>query len=213
MMRRIFLTGILLTALGCTPQTARESSPITDRNETQAPVSRTAPDAIEPPIYTDPDVACSASGGKYLGEMKYQYADGSVAQILSSADAARARMTSIAVPPRTPHAWVLATTAITFEYDGYRHDLLAGEAATPESIAKGRNLLSQWWGINNRDDLLHMLNWLQVERHRKEFEELGHYVTAMTNVQFERAIMAPQASPAACIIAAFERHSRSIRAA
>jgi hypothetical protein len=89
----------------------------------------------------------------------------------------------------------LATTAIIFEYDGYHHNLLAGVAATPESIATAKNVFAQWWGINSRDDLLQMLGWLQFEGHRKEFDELGHYVTAMTDVQFARATIALQASP------------------
>jgi hypothetical protein len=166
----------------------REPSPRVNRNESQGPVSSDASNATEPPIYSDSEAACYGSGGKYIGDMKCQSADGSVTQILSGADAARARMTSIPVPARTPHSWVLATTAITFEYDGYRHDLLAGEAATPESIAKGKDLLSRWWSISSRDDLLHMLNWLQFEGHRKQFEELGRRVTAMTDAQFTRAI-------------------------
>src|ERR1039458_1959620 len=70
-------------------------------------------------IYADRASACAGIGGKSVGNLKCQMSDGSVAQILSGADATRARATSIPVAPGTPRAWVLATTAITFEYDGY----------------------------------------------------------------------------------------------
>ena len=135
-------------------------------------------------IYADPASACAGIGGKYVGNLKCQMSDGSVAQILSGADATRARATSIPVAPGTPRAWVLATTAITFEYDGYRHDTLTGTAATPDAMASGAKLLSQWWGIDNRDDLLKTLKWLQFEGHRSEFDQLGRQVNAMTDAQF-----------------------------
>jgi hypothetical protein len=66
-MRRMFLGAILLTSLGCTPHTAHEPSPSAGKNETLAPVSNSAPNAAEPPIYTDPESACSDNGGKYIG--------------------------------------------------------------------------------------------------------------------------------------------------
>jgi Protein of unknown function (DUF1266) len=136
------------------------------------------------PLQSDPTSACLGSGGKYLGDMKCQMADGSVAAILFGADAIRARNSAAPVTPRSPHAWALATTAITFEFNGDRHDLLTGVVATPEGQERGKHLLSQWWGVKNRDELLGMLNWLQFEGHRADFDELGRRVDDMNELEF-----------------------------
>jgi hypothetical protein len=155
---------------------------------TSPPVSAPPPPVNVPqrPAKADlgPASACEGNGGKYVGDMKYEMSDGSIARILSGADAARAWATSVQVPPGTPRAWVLATTAITFEYNGQRHNTLTGTAATPDGIASGTTLLSQWWGIANRDDLLKTLRWLQFQGHRTEFEDLGRQVDVMTDAQF-----------------------------
>ena len=88
-----------------------------------------AADAATAPTmaYGDPASACAGSGGKYLGDMKCQMADGSITSILFGADATRARSSASPVTPKSPHAWALATTAITFEFNGDRHDLLTGD--------------------------------------------------------------------------------------
>jgi hypothetical protein len=116
--------------------------------------------------------------------MKCQMTDGSVAAILAGDDAARARASATPVEPRSPHSWALATTAIIFEANGNRHDLLTGIVATPDGLESGKRLLSKWWGVNNRDGLLEMLTWLQFEGHRSSFEALGRQVDAMNEQQF-----------------------------
>jgi hypothetical protein len=40
-----------------------------------------------------------------------------------------------------------------------------------------------------------VLDWLKFEGHRKGFDEMGRYVTAMTDAQFARAVTELQASP------------------
>lgn len=89
------------------------------------------------------------------------------------------------VMPRTPHAWALATTAIVFEFNAGRHDLLGGAVATPDGEEEGKRLLSSWWGVNTHDELLEMLNWLQFEGHRTRFDQLGRWADAMNEMQFE----------------------------
>lgn len=147
------------------------------------------------PIYNDPTSACVGSGGKYLGDMKCQMADGSVAAILSGDDATRARNSAAPVTPGSPHAWALATTAITFEINGDRHDLLTGIVATPGGLERGKHLLSKWWNVDNRDQLIEMLNWLQFEGHRSRFNELGRQVDAMDELQFKTAEAALMRDP------------------
>jgi hypothetical protein len=40
------------------------------------------------------------------------------------------------------------------------------------------------WTVNSREDLLKMLNWLQFQGHRYEFEQLGRRLDALTDGQF-----------------------------
>jgi hypothetical protein len=144
---------------------------------TQAPV----------PLQSEAASACLGFGGKYLGHMKCQNTDGEVA--ILQADAIRQMNSAIPVKPRSPHAWALATTAITFEFNGDRHDLLTGVVATPSGQERGKQLLSKWWGVTNHDELLSMLKWLQFEGHRAEFEELGRQVDDMTELQYVTALV------------------------
>jgi hypothetical protein len=131
--------------------------------------------------YADPASACTARGGKYLGDLKCQHTDGSIAPILFGAEAQRAMMSSTPVTRKSPHACALATTAIIFEYNGHRHDLLSGTVATAGGQESGKHLLSEAWSVNNHDELLGMLSWLQFQGHRSEFDELGRRVDALDN--------------------------------
>ena len=48
-------------------------------------------------------------------------------------------------------------------------------------------MLSKWWNVNNQDELLRTLNWLQFKGHRFDFSELGRQVDAMSEPQFVAA--------------------------
>jgi Protein of unknown function (DUF1266) len=158
----------------------------------------TAPAATTPATgFADPASACSSGGGKYLGDMKCQMPNGSIAPILVGAEAQSAMLSSIPVTPKSPHAWALATTAILFEFNRHRHDLLSGTVATLDGQQIGERLLSQSWGVNNRDELLKILNWLQFEGHRSEFEQLGRRVDRLSEQQFLTIEAAAQRNPRA----------------
>jgi hypothetical protein len=149
--------------------------------------------AAQAELFSGPEAACVGSGGTYLGDMTCRLPDGSVTQIHSMNAPVATMASSTLVQPGTPHAWALATTAITFEFNGGRHDSLAGAAFTKESLEDGQTLLSDWWGVHSRDDLLQTLAWLQFEGHRSEFDELGRGVDAMSKAQFLRAKIALKA--------------------
>ena len=119
--------------------------------------------------------------------MKCQMPDGSVTGVLGGAEAAKAWASSMSVKPGTPQAWALATTAIIFEINLSRQDLLGGTIATPSSQAGGQRLLAKWWGISSPQDLMEMLTWLQYTGHRSDFEALGRQVDAMDEQQFINA--------------------------
>jgi len=83
------------------------------------------------------------------------------------------------VPPGTPKAWALATTALLIEVNKERHDLLGGRELSRKNIQRARNLLSKWWGVNNRQDLLTALSWVEKEGHRKDCIATGTFVASL----------------------------------
>jgi hypothetical protein len=129
--------------------------------------------------------ACSNGGGTYLGDLQCQTADGSIVR-MRLVNAAT-RDSAIPTHPGTPHAWALATTAIMFEFNKTSSNLLGGAATIPENVQWGKELLSEWWGVSSRDQLLEMLEWLRFEGHRAAFEQLGGQVDAMNEKEFKAA--------------------------
>jgi len=84
--------------------------------------------------------------------------------------------------------WVLATTALVFEVNKERHDILAGVEAIPKNIDADKKALNEWWGINSREDLLNSLMWIEESGHRKSFEEMAHYISSINEKQFKEMI-------------------------
>jgi Protein of unknown function (DUF1266) len=146
-------------------------------------------------LFPDPAAACSNGGGKYIGDMKCQFPNGAITQILSGDAALKAMASSNHEAPNTPRAWALSTTAIIFEFNRNRLDMLAGTAITPDGEANGQRLLSDGWGINNRDELLKMLTWLQYQGNRTEFDQFGIRVDALNEKQFLTLETAAQINP------------------
>jgi hypothetical protein len=196
-MRKAFVLGMLAISAGCAAHRGPQIIPNTTSKEpaAAAPEKEVAIRPAKPSSYLYPVSACAGHVGTYLGDMKCQLSNGSVAQVLNDAEALKARVTAVPVAPRSPHSWALATSAITFGYDGYHHDLLAGSAAWPDAVALGAGVLSRWWGVNSRDDLLKELKWLQFQGHRAEFDALGRYVMGMSEVQLDAAIATLKIGP------------------
>jgi hypothetical protein len=92
---------------------------------------------------------------------------------------------SISTPAQ---GWALAASAMLGEWNGDRHDLLGGVAATESSILRSQNVLRTSYGVTSRDDLLVTLAWLDQEGHRKRFEQLGARVAALT-VEEKKSLM------------------------
>lgn len=151
----------------------------------------TGPAAPSPDLFTDPAEACAHVGGHYLGDLKCGLANGKTVSVMAGPEILHARESATVVPYGTPHSWALATAAITFQHNGYRHDLLGGLIATPDVIPGERRLLDQWWDVKTRDDLLKRLEWLQYTGHRKAFEEQGLRIDKLDNRQFQFALETP----------------------
>jgi hypothetical protein len=178
------LIVVLLAAVvdsGCVHGSASETHASTAAPPIQQSATAAPPSSI---FHPDPASACSSVGGTYLGDLKCQMPDGSIAQIHTSMVGAETKISEIPVPPKSPQAWALTTTAIMFELNGAHHDLLGGVVITPDNMESRRQLLSQWWNVSNRGQLLDTLRWLQFEGHRAYFDELGRQVDAMNEAQF-----------------------------
>lgn len=92
------------------------------------------------------------------------------------------------VPTEEQRHWALATTSVITQYNGERHDILEGVERSRENITKHQNLLNYWWGIDNRDGLFFVLEWLEQVGHRKRFDEMGKYMKTQTETQFEELL-------------------------
>jgi hypothetical protein len=162
---------------------------------TSAETAPATPAATTPRIsFADP-AACLSAGGRYSDDRECHLANGTIAPIRSGPDAERTMRSIIPVTPRSPHAWALATTAIIFEFNRHRHDLLAGIAATADGQDVGKKVLADAWGVNNHDELLEMLKWLQFQGHRADFDELGSRVDALTESKFQSIEAAAKGNP------------------
>jgi Protein of unknown function (DUF1266) len=71
-----------------------------------------------------------------------------------------------------PKAWALATTALLAYRNGDRIDMLAPNARNDSTISQTRDILRDWWGIDNRSDLIHELDRLAQAGHRADFQRL-----------------------------------------
>ncbi|MBE0432814.1 DUF1266 domain-containing protein [candidate division WOR-3 bacterium] len=80
--------------------------------------------------------------------------------------------------------WALAATALLTEYNQESHDVLEGVVRTQENIARHKMLLNYWWGIDSREHLLFLLEWVEQIGHRKRFDEMGRYMNTLSDHQF-----------------------------
>lgn len=96
---------------------------------------------------------------------------------------------------RGPRAWALATTALLAYYNRDRIDMLSPNVRNDSNVAETRGILHDWWGIDNRSDLLQSLEFLERGGHRLEFQKLGQSLMAMTNARYKALISAERSHP------------------
>lgn len=79
-------------------------------------------------------------------------------------------------PPADPNKarlWALGCAAVLMERNGTRHDVLNTGSFSEGNIKKWKDSLRRSWNVEDRDDLLMILKWLENEGHRKYFEADG----------------------------------------
>jgi hypothetical protein len=87
-------------------------------------------------------------------------------------------------PSKEQKRWSLATTGVLTEFNRERHDILGGEEQSEEGVIRQKKLLSDWWGVDCREDLFFVLDWLEQVGHRKRFEEMGQYMKKLSEADF-----------------------------
>jgi hypothetical protein len=87
--------------------------------------------------------------------------------------------------------WALGCAAMLTERNHSRHDVLATNDLTPQSVQSNKKLLADWWGVHNRAEFLDALVWLDEQGgHRKSFEKTGQEVSDMSHSEFKSALAA-----------------------
>ena len=94
------------------------------------------------------------------------------------------------------HEWALGCAAVLTERNHDSHTLLGGRQPSEDSRVAKKRLLSEWWGIDNREDFFETLRWMDEGGHRAIFEKVGALVTLMTERQY-RALLTDESNPEA----------------
>lgn len=87
-------------------------------------------------------------------------------------------------PTEEQKHWALATTAVLTAFNQERHDILGCDQQSEEGITREKQILSDWWGVDCREDLFFVLDWLEQVGHRKRFEEMGQYMKTLQEEEF-----------------------------
>ncbi|MBX9688895.1 MAG: DUF1266 domain-containing protein, partial [Candidatus Obscuribacterales bacterium] len=90
--------------------------------------------------------------------------------------------------------WALACPALLTENHKHRHDILWCVSATSENIADEKRALKEGWGVNSREDLLKMLNWVACGGHREHFDEIALLAKDKAAVQAAKNKLDPESA-------------------
>ena len=82
--------------------------------------------------------------------------------------------------------WILACSSVLWERNRDDFVTLAGREINKNAIQSEKKLLSEWWGIESRQELLNDLLWLTQEGgHRNDFDRDGQWTSMMTPEKLE----------------------------
>jgi parallel beta-helix repeat protein len=65
--------------------------------------------------------------------------------------------------------WALACAGVLMEKNGIRHDILRTGPEGQGNIEMQKELLKNWWSVENRPELISTLRWMEVDGHRAHF--------------------------------------------
>ena len=79
--------------------------------------------------------------------------------------------------------WALAASAVLTEANGQQHNMLGGGNKNDDNTKQWKKILRDYWGVENKKDLLDTLEWIEREGHRKSFEEVGEQISRISELQ------------------------------
>lgn len=83
-------------------------------------------------------------------------------------------------------AWAMGCCGVLWERNHDRHDILGGREINERNISDVKELLSEWWGIEDRAGLYKSLVWLmQGGGHRQGFAKLGESVSRLSEGEYQ----------------------------
>ncbi len=90
--------------------------------------------------------------------------------------------------------WALGCAAMLTERNHDNHTLLSGCNPSEGNKADKKRLLSDSWGINNREEFLDTMKWMAAGGHRVNFEKVRSLVAALPEVQYQ-ALLRRESDP------------------
>jgi len=87
-------------------------------------------------------------------------------------------------PVTSAQGWALGCSAVLIERNHGWHDTLSPEQISEKSVRDELKLLSRWWDVRTKKELLDSLEWLEQGGHRKGFEKTGELVAQMSDEEF-----------------------------
>ncbi len=114
-------------------------------------------------------------------EQKDEKAEATEEKMLKSEEAKQNREKDI-------EGWALGCAAMLTERNHDSHILLGGCSVNKMGIYKKKGLLSKFWEINSRDDLLDNLRWIDNGGGRKRFEGWGGLLQTLSEEEYQKLL-------------------------
>jgi len=92
------------------------------------------------------------------------------------------------IAPGTREAWAMAADAVFIEINGEKYDFLGGWSKNPGQQKDKQRALVEWWGIENRQDLLTELQQLEEHGHRESFKKMGEEQLSLSDAQYHQML-------------------------
>jgi hypothetical protein len=88
----------------------------------------------------------------------------------------------------TARAFALLCSAVLFERNGWRHDLLAGVPRDKKNVDEMKQMLADDWDIKTAEHLQEQMEWLRTEGHRVEFLRRMQAYSKVGEKEFEKSV-------------------------
>jgi len=84
--------------------------------------------------------------------------------------------------------WGLAISTLLSEMNFCRHDILHHHGTSETDIEELRHVLKRDWGIESREELLDMLDWLEKDGHNTGYMAMQHHLNSLSEASMNAYI-------------------------